>query len=102
MNWILPSYQWTGWSGVPGGGFTPSTPAATDSQGDLALVVRGSDNRLYLNWLLPNHPWTGWGAVPGRGSTPSTPAATDFQGDLALVVRGEDNQLYVNFLPTGP
>src|SRR6266850_1387867 len=42
------------WAAVPGGGATLSTPAATVFQGNLALFVRGGDNRLYVNWLLPN------------------------------------------------
>jgi len=41
------------WGLVPGGGFTPSAPAATVFQGNLALFVRGGDDRLYVNWLLP-------------------------------------------------
>jgi hypothetical protein len=87
---------------VPGNGFTPSAPAATVFQGDLALFVQGEDNRIYVNWLFPNNQWTGWSAVPGGGSTSSAPAATVFQGDLALFVQGEDNRIYMNFTLTGP
>ena len=97
VNWLLPNFQWTGWGAVPGNGFTPSAPAATVFQDNLALFVRGADSGLYVNWLLPNFQWTGWGAVPGGGATPSTPAATVFDDDLALFVQGEDNQVYVNF-----
>jgi hypothetical protein len=90
------------WGAVPGGGFTPSAPAATVFQGNLALFVQGGDSGLYVNWLLPNFQWTGWGAVPGRGTTPSSPTATVLDDDLALFVRGEDNQVYVNFTVTEP
>jgi hypothetical protein len=86
------------WALVPGGGSTLSSPAATVFQGNLALFVRGSGDRLYVNWLLPNYRWTGWGLTPGGGSTPSAPAATVFQGNLVLVVRGTDDRLYVNWL----
>jgi subtilisin len=89
------------WALVPGGGFTPSSPAATVLNGNLGLFVRGSDSRLYVNWLLTNNQWTGWAFVPGGGLTPSTPAATVLEDDLALFVRGIDDRLYVNFL-TGP
>jgi hypothetical protein len=88
----------SGWALVPGGGSTPSAPAATVFQGNLALFVRGTNDGLYVNWLLPNDQWTGWALVPGGGSTPSAPAATVFQGNLALFVRGTDNGLYVNWL----
>ena len=90
------------WVPVPGNGFTPSAPAATVFQDNLALFVQGTDDRIYVNWLFPNDQWTGWSAVPGGGSTPSAPAATVFQGDLALFVQGEDNRIYMNFTLTGP
>jgi Matrixin len=90
------------WAPVPGGGSTPSTPAATVLDSDLALFVRGTDNHLYVNWLLTTNQWTGWTPVPGGGSTPSTPAATVLDSDLALFVQGTDNHLYANFLLTGP
>jgi hypothetical protein len=89
------------WAVIPGGALTPSAPAAAVFQGNLALFVRGTDDRLYVNWLLPNYHWAGWGAVSGRGTTPSTPAATSLDDDLALFIRGEDNKVYVNFTVTG-
>jgi hypothetical protein len=94
--------QSVNWALVPGGGFTPSSPAATVLNGNLGLFVRGSDDRLYVNWLLTTNQWTGWGLVPGGGFTPSSPAVTGLDDDLALFVRGEDNRLYVNFAVTGP
>lgn len=87
---------------VPGGGLTPSAPAATILNGNLGLFVRGTDNRIYVNWLLTSNQWTGWALVPGGGLTPSTPAATVLEDDLALSVRGTDDRLYVNFTLTGP
>ena len=39
------------WALVPGGGLTPSAPAATVLEDDLALFVRGTDDRLYVNFL---------------------------------------------------
>ncbi len=86
------------WVLIPGGGFTPSAPAATSYQDNLALFVRGTDDQLYVNWLLPTDQWTGWSLVPGSGFTPSAPAATSYQDNLALFVRGTDDQLYVNWL----
>jgi subtilisin family serine protease len=89
------------WALVPGGGFTPSAPAATVLNGNLGLFVQGTDSRIYVNWLLTNNQWTGWALVPGGGFTPSAPAATVLEDDFALFVRGTDDRLYVNFL-TGP
>jgi subtilisin family serine protease len=88
------------WVLVPGGGFTPSAPAATVLNGNLGLFVRGTDSRLYVNWFLTNDQWTGWALVPGEGLTPSAPAATVLNGNLGLFVQGTDNRLYVNWLLT--
>jgi Matrixin len=40
------------WAAVPGGGFTPSAPAATVLNGTLGLFVRGTDSRIYMNFTL--------------------------------------------------
>jgi hypothetical protein len=40
------------WAPVPGGGFTPSAPAATVLEGDLGLFVRGTDDRIYVAFPL--------------------------------------------------
>ena len=55
------------WAPVPGGGFTPSAPAATVLNGNLGALRAGSDDRLYVNWLLTTNLWTGWALVPGGG-----------------------------------
>ena len=40
------------WALVPGGGSTPSAPAATVLQDNLALFVQGVDSRIYVNFPL--------------------------------------------------
>jgi hypothetical protein len=40
------------WAALPGGGFTPSTPAATVLEDDLGLFVRGTDDRIYVAFPL--------------------------------------------------
>jgi hypothetical protein len=37
---------------VPGGETTPSAPAATVLDDDLALFVQGEDNQLYVNFTV--------------------------------------------------
>jgi subtilisin len=88
------------WALVPGGGFTPSAPAATGLDDDLALFVRGTDSRIYVNWRLTTNQWTGWALVPGGGFTPASPAAAVLNGNLGLFVQGTDSGLYVNWLLT--
>ncbi len=44
--------QSVNWALVPGGGFTPSSPAVTGLDDDLALFVRGEDNQLYVNFTV--------------------------------------------------
>jgi hypothetical protein len=84
-----------GWSPVPGGGLTPSSPEGVAFNGEPWLFVRGTNNRLYLNRLTGGS-WTGWSEVPGGGLTPSSPGAVVFNNELYLFVRGTDDALYLN------
>lgn len=84
------------WTEVPGGGLTPSSPAAVLEGSTLHLVVRGLDNHLYLN-SRSGGTFGGWSEVPGGGLTLSQPAAIlDSSGALRLYVQGINNRLYVN------
>jgi hypothetical protein len=90
---------WGGWSEVPGGGSTPSAPAAANYQGGAVVFVRGTDNRIYQN----HNNDRGWSEVPGGGTTLSGPAATATDAGTALpqtalyvFVRGTDNHIYWN------
>ncbi|MDE2180342.1 MAG: S8 family serine peptidase [candidate division NC10 bacterium] len=83
-------------SEVPGGGLTPSSPAAVLDGTTLHLVVRGLDNHLYLN-SRSGGTFGGWSEVPGGGLTLSQPAAVlDSSGALRLYVQGLNSHLYVN------
>jgi hypothetical protein len=89
---------WSGWSEVPGNGFTVSGPATTGYMGNDYVFVRGTNNRIYMN-TLSGTTWSGWSEVPGNGLTPSAPAATQFitiSNKLFLFVRGTNNKIYVN------
>jgi peptidoglycan/xylan/chitin deacetylase (PgdA/CDA1 family) len=88
---------WSGWSQVPGNGFTVSGPTITVYQGNDYVFVRGTNNRIYAN-TLSGTTWSGWSEVPGHGLTPSAPAATTDKNNLNLFVRGTDNKIYVNAL----
>ena len=86
---------WSGWSEVPGNGFTKDAPEAISYHGRHYLFVRGTDDRIYLNRLTGNG-WSGWSEVPGGGFTLSAPAASVYRGVLRLYVRGTDDRIYVN------
>jgi hypothetical protein len=43
--------SWSGWSELPGGGRTPSGPAAVKFGEDLYVFVRGTDDSIYRNRL---------------------------------------------------
>jgi hypothetical protein len=88
---------WSGWSQVPGNGFTSSGPATTFYNGNDYVFVRGTNNRIYANTLTETT-WSGWSEVPGHGFTPSAPAATTFKNTLNLFVRGTDNKIFMNTL----
>jgi hypothetical protein len=102
--------DWSGWSEVPGGGFTPSGPAATvDYSGQYHVYVRGTDDRIFENFQnrLDGFRWSGWSefnayvaTVDGPpqyhpGFTLSEPAAGAFSG--GVLVRGLDSRIYADF-----
>ena len=88
---------WTGWSEVPGNGFTLSGPATTFYQGKNYVSVRGTNNHIYVN-SFNGTTWSGWSEVLGHGLTPSAPRAVAFGTTLSLFVRGTDNKIYANTL----
>jgi hypothetical protein len=88
---------WSGWSEVPGNGFTLSGPATTFYNGNFYVFVRGTNDHLYVNFLNGTT-WSGWSEVPGHGLTPSAPGAVTFGNTLYLFVRGTDNKIYANTL----
>jgi hypothetical protein len=89
----LPNNAFSGWTPL-GDGSTPSAPtlAPMQTSNGLALVVRGSDDLLYLNkWN--GLAWEGWNSVP-IGTTPTSPAAAILNDDLHVAVVGNDGALY--------
>ena len=97
---VVPDYaaaqvQWTGWSEVPGGGLTRDAPAAVAYGDRLYLIVRGTNDHIFVN-RLDGTTWTGWSEVPGGGLTLSGPAAAVYRDRLYLIVRGTNDHIFVN------
>jgi hypothetical protein len=90
-----PTQVWSGWSEVPGNGFTLSAPATASYNGKDYVFVRGTNNRIYLN-SFNGTTWSGWSPVPGNGSTPSALRAATYKNTLYLFVRGTNNRIYLN------
>jgi peptidoglycan/xylan/chitin deacetylase (PgdA/CDA1 family) len=94
-----PQFGWSGWSQVPGNGFTLSGPATTRYNGNDYVFVRGTNDRIYLN-IFNGTTWSGWSEVPGHGLTLSGPSAALYSVRgatfLGLFVRGTDNKIYTN------
>ena len=66
-------------------------------RGELTLVVRGTDNRLYINQAsAETSNWSGWSQIAGDGATNGNPTATVSQGRFYVVVQGTDNNIYWN------
>jgi hypothetical protein len=90
-----PFGTWTSWVSLSGS--TPSPPGICDVAGfgTVWLVVRGTDNGIYLK---PYTTGTGWYAswIPVAGATIDTPACAYLGGAIHLVVRGTNNELYWN------
>jgi hypothetical protein len=96
--------NWSGWSSIgapPGGLAKDGGPGcALQANGQIAVVVRGSDNQLWMRgqlWLPPFlNTWAPWLALGGQLA--SDPDATrNSAGGLEVYGRGTDGQLYRNY-----
>jgi hypothetical protein len=92
---------WGTWQSL--GGSTPSAPgicenpdSTTPDYEAVALVVRGTDNGIYISVWSPGVGFGSWGEIPGGGVTIDQPSCGWFGGDLFIVVRGTGNELYWN------
>ena len=85
------SLVWVGWTRVVGS--TPSRPAlCVASESEVYMVVRGSDNRVYVNrWT--GSAWAGWGRIP-TGTTLNGPSLAVRDGQLYVAVRGMNGGIY--------
>jgi hypothetical protein len=83
----------SGWVKLPGGGLTLSGPATCVFGKRLYMMVRGTDNGIYINSLL-NGNWSGWSNV--TGATPSQGTLATFDGSLYALYRGMHNAIYIN------
>jgi hypothetical protein len=90
-----PTQVWSGWSEVPGNGFTLSAPATASYNGKDYAFVRGTNNGIYVN-SFNGTTWSSWSPVPGNGSTLSGPTAAIYGSNLDLFVRGTNNGIYVS------
>jgi hypothetical protein len=96
----LPTLDYLGWSNI--GGSTPSIPALTSNykeSGDdheVYLVVRGSDNGIYLRSY--DGSWSSWTKLPGSTNDAFgaciQPSLPDADACLHIVVRGMDGAMY--------
>jgi hypothetical protein len=96
----LPTMDYLGWSNI--GGTTPSIPALASNfkeSGDdhlLYLVVRGSDNGIYLRSY--DGSWSGWTKLPGSTGDAFgaciQPSLPDADACLHIVVRGMNGAMY--------
>ena len=94
-GWVnLVDDSFSGWSFLSGA--TPSKPTLVywEIMQRLILVVRGTDNHIYLcSYNILSDTWSGWSStIPG--STNDSPAAAVDGDYLHLVVRGMDDNLY--------
>jgi hypothetical protein len=96
----LPTMNYLGWANI--GGSTPSIPALTSNykeSGDdhlLYLVVRGSDNGIYLRSY--DGSWSSWTKLSGSTNDAFgaciQPSLPDDDACLHIVVRGMDGAMY--------
>lgn len=98
--------NWSGWSEVPGGGKTQSSPAACQRSfssgafGDLGesglhLFVRGTDDKIHRQ-RFDGSAWSGWQEVPGGRRVSSGPAATAIIDRMTICIRDEEGRILEN------
>ncbi len=78
----------SGWSWIPGSVTSSPTLAAWQNGNGYCMVVRGSDNSIYINQYTDGA-WQGWAGLPD-GSTYESPAATMIGDNLYVIVVGMD------------
>ena len=96
---------WSGWHELPGGGRTPSGPAAIETySGQPPVIVQGLDGGVYYELRDPivrRRPGPVWKEIPGGQRTSSAPGVALFDyfvHPLRFVfVRGLDNLIYYNY-----
>jgi subtilisin family serine protease len=100
-NWDSYAGTWSQWFWIPGpnGSTISSSPAAVANPGikdALTVVVRGSNNQLYLKNYDPAYGWSGWVALgnPPGGATSSPAVAIHDYGTHHVSVRGGNGQIW--------
>ena len=84
---------WSGWRLMDG--LSPSTAAMTEFNGQLYIVVRGADDRIYYRSMNTAEVFASWGWIPGF--TNDSPAICSFNNRLYLVVKSNvGNEIYYN------
>lgn len=94
---ILQGGSWTGWNELPGDGGTISGPEAVLFNGQVNVIVRGTNDRIYYQ-IDESGSTPVWLEVPGGGTTYFSPSAAS-QGDkLYITVAGTngDQSLHIN------
>jgi hypothetical protein len=84
---------WSGWAGF-GGIITEDPAVASNGDGRLEVLVRGSDNALWHIWqTAPNNGWSGFRSLGGV-LTSNIAVGRNADGRLEAFVRGTDNALW--------
>jgi hypothetical protein len=86
----LSTGTFSGWTMLPGN--SPSPPALASSEGKLYLVVRGSDNGIYLNVRSSTGSWGGWSRL--LGTIYEGPSAAIVGDILHIVVQGTSKAIF--------
>ncbi|MBO1268369.1 VCBS repeat-containing protein [Arthrobacter cavernae] len=90
--WQTAPGGWSDWSSL-GGTLTSRISAASNKDGRLEVVVRGTDNALWHKWQTAPGGWSDWYSLGGTLTSRIT-AASNKDGRLEVFVRGTDNALW--------
>lgn len=86
---------WSGWGTIAEGEFA-DTPAAAVLRGQLVLVARGTNDKIYYNTLAQT--WGTWLEVPGDVRSLSSPAAAVLDDQLHVMVRSTNDKVFATIM----
>jgi hypothetical protein len=87
--------SWGSWQSLGGATLSPPGICEVLGFGEVWVVVRGTDNGIYLKYWYAGT-WSGWISPTGGGATIDQPACAYLYPFLHIVVRGGGNELYSN------
>ncbi|HEX9804808.1 MAG TPA: hypothetical protein VGA67_03935, partial [Candidatus Dojkabacteria bacterium] len=87
-------YAWSNWEIEAPGAAASDIAMATNNNGTLIQVIRGTDNNIYYRYTSNGYDYTPWWSI--SGGTNDAPSVAYFGGRFVIAIRGTDNRIYTS------